>query len=906
MPLTGITFTNIGTLGSIITGLDTNGVIPINWGGSGTTSGITQDPCYDAATILSLGGQIVENSGGTVTVYIPQNGQMKAVVLTKPCCEALNTGYTFDIDTQTCLWSQTGCTIEDIFKITLNPAGNDGAFFFDSDAETCVLKVSYDYLFNIDCKTLDNVRTHKINGPVFLKNNPNNLVNILTQIENEQAFYDSLTNQINVLMGIVLQTPYSVICQTPNINLTAFTGGNLTQFGNTGFGTIGNLTLLTGGTLTTAITQTHHATMVRNKNYCLTEPQGLSVWATILGPIRYAKFLNGDATSYTCADVQALLDANETLLTNNPNAIALVDICNVAFGTKTTLLTQLQTLTTIQTKTAQLLSGLTASIAEVDVNQLSETIIGCDTPINVFESLDVSMSIDVVTSANTLEPVYYDPSWFPAIGIGNLYQYLLNNPQSGFYVCGDSGSGCTPFNLNLQGLESPNDFYCDEVLDLIVDDLFAESGYPYNQIGYNKFTQTLSNSAFTSNWRHFSTTISDPTVIKKIANKKIKLTLYINFTCGDVCIWLDNIVLEKVCTRIDRNDIFVTQCPGFELDRVIDNKKSWFANHEPVNRFFKITDKDGLNTIRLTDYDVNDERLVINSKEIDLDMGIASAIETDVWCYLIDNPCLLTGETFCSPCDYKQFQDGFFFHFQDDEKYQFEDQNFTGDGPSDCCGDNMIQFDDLLSEPLSDSKTIEMFEVLVTSELIDAKNRQTISAYPTMRALYDRYMTSRIYCGSDSSKFDYITLEQFAGLLGDYWVDLVEQVIPSTTIWGSVKIYSNTIFDQQKYKYRAYTSFFCSNPFSGETVLSPINGTSGQCTTAEAIITQLPIPRLNKKLPKKQKKTVCQSVCLSQMNMDSEFIGSVAVLNSLLIPFDIIDIGTQIIVLGSGFNHLGH
>jgi hypothetical protein len=41
-------------------------------------------------------------------------------------------------------------------------------------------------------------------------------------------------------------------------------------------------------------------------------------------------------------------------------------------------------------------------------------------------------------------------------------------------------------------------------------------------------------------------------------------------------------------------------------------------------------------------------------------------------------------------------------------------------------------------------------------------------------------------------------MDQFAGLIGDYWVDIVEQVIPATTLWGSTKIYSNSVFDTQK------------------------------------------------------------------------------------------------------------
>jgi hypothetical protein len=50
----------------------------------------------------------------------------------------------------------------------------------------------------------------------------------------------------------------------------------------------------------------------------------------------------------------------------------------------------------------------------------------------------------------------------------------------------------------------------------------------------------------------------------------------------------------------------------------------------------------------------------------------------------------------------------------------------------------------------------------------------------------------------------------FSGLVGDYWVDLIEQVIPSTTIWCANHIYGNTLYDQQKFKYRAYSLFPCT------------------------------------------------------------------------------------------------
>jgi hypothetical protein len=194
-----------------------------------------------------------------------------------------------------------------------------------------------------------------------------------------------------------------------------------------------------------------------------------------------------------------------------------------------------------------------------------------------------------------------------------------------------------------------------------------------------------------------------------------------------------------------------------------------------------------------------------------------------------------------------------------------------------CCGnEGAIGFDTLMTQPLSAVTTIEDFDYFLTSELIDAKNRKTLSGYPTLRALYDRYMNSEAYCPTTSSKFDYTKMDQFAGLIDNYWVDIVEQVVPATTIWGSVKVYSNTLFDQQKFKYKSYSSLFCENQFEGTSVLSPINGTTGECVNVEVIITPLNV-QTDPNVRVKNKTTICNSICIAQMNSGSEFVGTVKV-----------------------------
>jgi hypothetical protein len=419
----------------------------------------------------------------------------------------------------------------------------------------------------------------------------------------------------------------------------------------------------------------------------------------------------------------------------------------------------------------------------------------------------------------------------------------------------------------LTGLPTINNTDCSNILDGLVQSLYEESGLSATTDDCTSFSTTfsnsLSNNIFASNWLKFNTSITDPNIIDLIANKKIKVSLKINHTCSNICILLDNIVFNKSCTSVKETNIFVTSSPGFEIEKLRDNKKSWIKKDVLTNRDFKITNNNGSNAIRQTNYNVEDERLVLNSKEIDLDISLASAIETDVWCYVVDNPCLLTGVTNCDPCgdcQYKSFQDNECFEFMDGNPYIFMDGTYSGSAyTNDCCGDNRLDFNSLLTQPLSAVTVVEDFEYYLTSELIDVKNRQTISGYPTLRALYDRYLSSLDFCGTKSSAFDYLTIDQFANLVGDYWVDIIEQVIPSTTLWGSVKVYSNTIFDQQKFKYKSYSTLLCSNPFYGDNVLNPINTNIG-------VTSSPPI--------------VCDKVWIAQMNSGSEFIGTVSIMGS--------------------------
>ena len=831
--------------------------------------------CYTKKQINTANGTIVNTSGGTVTVFMPNNlGVLIPVPLGKLCCEALDKSYTFDVNTQTCRWSNpSSCDFKSPINVNIFSNGNDGSLFLVDKDEKCDLKVSFDYIFKIKCESLNKILFPTTTSNPLVLNKINQLNNQSSELSVKA---ESIENQILLLDEQIKATLYSINCDSfpytdvvvigPEVPTPIEETPKSTAKGNFGKSGFGNLSPM-------SMAKVRYYSV----NFCLTEPIGLSVWANILGEARYQQFLDGDPLSYTCDDVINLYNQN----TNDD----LILVCETPFGAKTELIKQKNALFNDLSNTRNFETDLKIKSSNLQTT-LSSTIIGCTTPIEALETLNISMGIDIINADNTTENVHNET--LLDIGTGNLYTYLTNLPtnnddNSGLYICGDPSQNdvgllpCTTLSLNNNGSFTPNVSSCNSIIQSLLNSLLSES-----QLTPTQFNSQISSNVFASGWVHYERLITDPVKLAKIANKKIKLTLTINDTCVDVCVLLDNIVLDKACTVVDTQSIEITKSPGFDLSRVHDNKKSWVSKNTPTNREFLIAKNNGTNPIRQTDYDVNDERLVINTKEIDLDINIASAIQNDVWCYLVDNPCLLTGTTNCDPCapecGNKQFQDGECFNFQDGFIYEFQDGvlSNTATGTQQCCGDDKIDFNNLLTSPLSAVTTIEGFENLLVSELIDVKNRKTISAYPTLRALYDRYMNSSNYCSTNSSQFDYYTMDTFSNLVGNYWVDIIEQVIPATTIWGSVKIYSNTIFDEQKFRYRQYSTLICTNPFDGFNLPSPINGTTGN-THGIQIQTENISLSTNSIQPLQKLAKPCSAIHNVQMNSGSEFIGSVTI-----------------------------
>jgi len=194
------------------------------------------------------------------------------------------------------------------------------------------------------------------------------------------------------------------------------------------------------------------------------------------------------------------------------------------------------------------------------------------------------------------------------------------------------------------------------------------------------------------------------------------------------------------------------------------------------------------------------------------------------------------------------------------------------------CGDIAIDISSNITTPLSEVNTVEEFEYIIYSELIDVKNRQSITAYPTLRLLYERYLNNDL-CSVSSNGYNYETMQNISQMVGNYWVDLIEQFVPATAIWGSTFVYRNTVFDTQKYAYKSNTLWLCEDPSSS----FPFSAISKDCTT-QVIKVQLTsdeppaegsTPFDSSNFFSCEQHTYCDCVWTMTNNCNPEFIGRI-------------------------------
>jgi hypothetical protein len=203
---------------------------------------------------------------------------------------------------------------------------------------------------------------------------------------------------------------------------------------------------------------------------------------------------------------------------------------------------------------------------------------------------------------------------------------------------------------------------------------------------------------------------------------------------------------------------------GFRIYRIQDNKKSWIEDEPFLRRYSEA----GFNAR----YQTPDDKLVLNVKNIDLCLNPAQGLVYDVWV------------------------------MSNNYDYPIPDSGFTNSSFPYPYG---VDWTIINPEP----KKLTFFEFAQTFwlNMINVRDRLysfdgKTSGYPLLQRIYWMYLLSNQTIGIPNDNFTYRNMIDYVVGIGDYWMRLVEQMIPATTIWlGGIK-YENSAFHRQKFVWR--------------------------------------------------------------------------------------------------------
>jgi hypothetical protein len=202
---------------------------------------------------------------------------------------------------------------------------------------------------------------------------------------------------------------------------------------------------------------------------------------------------------------------------------------------------------------------------------------------------------------------------------------------------------------------------------------------------------------------------------------------------------------------------------GFKIRKIVDNKKSWLETDDKI----RISTEGDYNAY----YFVDNEKLVINVKNIDLNLNPGQGLVYDVWDESVNY-------------DYPIPQSGLTIDFPVPGGV---DSTFVNPEPK--------------------SKTFFEFYQTFWQNMINTRNRQFITdgktgGYPNLQSIFWKYLESQQTVGIPNNKYTYQKLIDYVEGMGPYWMKLVDQMIPATTIWTTGIKYENSVLHKQKFVYR--------------------------------------------------------------------------------------------------------
>lgn len=216
-------------------------------------------------------------------------------------------------------------------------------------------------------------------------------------------------------------------------------------------------------------------------------------------------------------------------------------------------------------------------------------------------------------------------------------------------------------------------------------------------------------------------------------------------------------------TYLNRYREFPFMNEGFKLKKIVDNNKSWLEEDTKI----RVSNSAEYNAY----YFVDNEKLVLNVKNVDVFLNPSQGLAYDVWdqSRRYDYPIPETGLTV----------------------------NYPVPGG----------LDSTFINPEPKKKTFFEFSQTFWENMINVRNRQYITdgktgGYPTLQSIFWKYLESEETVGIPNNKYTYQKLIDYINGIGSYWMKLVEQMVPATTLWNTGVKMENSIFHRQKFVYR--------------------------------------------------------------------------------------------------------
>jgi hypothetical protein len=246
------------------------------------------------------------------------------------------------------------------------------------------------------------------------------------------------------------------------------------------------------------------------------------------------------------------------------------------------------------------------------------------------------------------------------------------------------------------------------------------------------------------------------------------------------------------------NQNFTGESPNSQLQTI---PPSYGTDY--LNRFINFPNMDGLG-FNLRQVKTNDKStyttsssfdsntLVVNTKNVDLFLNVGQGITYSVW----EN--------------------------SRDEEYPIPYSGLSNPYPT------PGNLDWTVINPQPQIETFAEFAQTFYKNMINVRNRWYTtdgksSGYPTLQSVYWNYLQSLEKAGIDISHYTYQKMIDYTIGIGDYWTNLVEQTVPSTTIWNGGIKYENSAFHRQKYVYRRQRGcIFTAVPCTPCQVIGPI------------------------------------------------------------------------------------